>query len=447
MISASAMPAEGRGRRILAATVSIALARVLSIVVPLLTIPWALNHLGVERFGMWMAASSLIPLLSFLSGGLGNAVLNAVSRANARDDSETVQRVIASSLAMGLTWAAILSVLGAAAAFTLPWDKVFGLTTTIAKAEVGAVVLVVAASIAGGMVVDFGNKIRAGLQQIPAVARWEAISALTVIPGVLLAVWLDLSTAWLVMAVVLLPILVKALGLLVFFSTNAALRPRTKDFDIRTARELVTGGGMFFVATLAHAIAVASDQILIANILGASAVADYAIVVRLFSIPLLAASLIFSAQWPVYTEASVRGDWLWIRRTFGRTLIGAALFAAAISVGILFFFSTIVNLWIGNSVHPSPLLVLAGAVYAVVVVVVSAFQNLMFSLDKRRTQITLSILMAITNVVLTVLLLRIVGAAGAIIATDIAYLLCLIGPYCFITWKMLHPNKRGSGLN
>ncbi len=415
-------------------------------VLPLFTIPWSVNYLGSERFGMWIAATSLMPLLAFFGGGVGNSLLNAVSRAHAQADNQKLRVVVGTALAMTMFLAALVLTIGLIAAYALPWGNLLGLKSPVALAEVRAVIATVIVAIALGFLTNIGTKVRTGLQQIPAVAALEILGTIVVLPVLLLAIHQQMSTAWLVAAVVLVPLIVKGAGYAIFFINNPGLRPGSSDIDPRVARDLAAGSGMFLVTTIAHGVAVASDNLLIANIIGAHAVSDYSIVLRLFMIPLFVASFVYGAQWPVYAEAAAKNELAWIRKTFFRTISIAALSAVIMSATMFWLVDEILVLWVGDAVTPSPLLCAAAAFYAVLVVVVRGYQNLFFALDERKTQIRLSVLMATVNVALTIYLLHRVGAEGALIATNISYVVCLILPYSILCWMRLSA-KRPSGVS
>ena len=61
-------------------------ARVAQISTSLITVPLALKYLGNERFGLWMAVSSVLAMASFADLGVGNGVLNTVTTAYGKDD-------------------------------------------------------------------------------------------------------------------------------------------------------------------------------------------------------------------------------------------------------------------------------------------------------------------------------------------------------------------------
>jgi O-antigen/teichoic acid export membrane protein len=47
-----------------------------------ISVPLTLTYLGSERYGMWMAISSIVALLAFADFGLGNGLVNAIAVAS-----------------------------------------------------------------------------------------------------------------------------------------------------------------------------------------------------------------------------------------------------------------------------------------------------------------------------------------------------------------------------
>src|ERR1035441_8948081 len=65
-----------RQRRAFLSTMAAFAAKGIAIVTQLVTVPMTLNYLGAERFGLWMAISSVVSMLAFADLGVGNGLLN-----------------------------------------------------------------------------------------------------------------------------------------------------------------------------------------------------------------------------------------------------------------------------------------------------------------------------------------------------------------------------------
>ena len=74
------------------------------------------------------------------------------------------------------------------------------------------------------------------------------------------------------------------------------------------ARKILKIGMLFFVLQLATAVGYESDNIVIAQLLGAEQVSQYAIPLKLFMFVPLLVGFGYSALWPAYGEAIARGE-------------------------------------------------------------------------------------------------------------------------------------------
>ena len=81
--------AQERHRRLALSALAAALAKLLSVLTTLVSIPLALAYLGDERFGVWATLSALVLTLQFADLGLGNGVVNTVSSAHGTSGSVT----------------------------------------------------------------------------------------------------------------------------------------------------------------------------------------------------------------------------------------------------------------------------------------------------------------------------------------------------------------------
>jgi O-antigen/teichoic acid export membrane protein len=117
-------PGPRRYRRA-ALTAGAALAvRILSLGLTLITVPLTLGYLGPERYGLWVTISSIVAFLGFADLGLGNGVLNAVTRSLALGDAEKARRQVSSAVGLLTVIVVVLVAAFAIAAPVVPWDRV-----------------------------------------------------------------------------------------------------------------------------------------------------------------------------------------------------------------------------------------------------------------------------------------------------------------------------------
>src|SRR5665647_1616450 len=124
-----------------------------------------------------------------------------------------------------------------------------------------------------------------------------------------------------------LPVVVAFLNSVFFFSyTKPELKPRLALIRRAAMKKIAHTGMLFLVLQLAVSVAFASDNVVIARILGADAVAQYAVPDKLFSVIPTLLGMVLMPLWPAYGEAVSRGDGRWIRKTFKKSLLLSLLF-------------------------------------------------------------------------------------------------------------------------
>jgi Na+-driven multidrug efflux pump len=126
-----------RQRRLLLTAITSAFARGVSVLSALITVPLALNYLGPEQYGIWVTLSSFALLLAFADLGIGNGVINAVSRYLGMNDIDGMRRCISTAyVILGLTALTVMT-LFAILYWSIPWNRVFNVHSAEAIAQAG----------------------------------------------------------------------------------------------------------------------------------------------------------------------------------------------------------------------------------------------------------------------------------------------------------------------
>jgi len=418
-----------------------ALSRVIMMVLPLVTIPLTINYLGHERFGMWMAISSLSALFAVTEGGISNALITPVAQANALRDDGAIRRLLASAMALIVPVAVVIGCLALCAGGLVPWRSVLNLKSDLAVREAAPVFQILGAAVAISFVSSAGLKMRRGLHHIAAVATWETLGALLAVPALLAATVLKLGTPWLAAALLLTPQAVNLFGLAVFFARRRMYVPSLRDVERAAVRRLMRSGAMFLTASLASAVVIGLDPMFIAKVGSAEDVSQFAVAQRLFGLPFVLANFWFYSQWPIHAEALHRGEIGWVRSSFLAALGGSAAMSAAIALTLVAGFGVITKLWIGTAMHPGALLLWSMAAYSILTVVTGACSMLIYALEARREQTVIMALTILCVVPLKIALLHLFLPAGAVLATVIVYLAVQVIPFAIIIPRRLRARQ------
>ena len=427
-----------RHRRVALTAAASALAKVVSVGTALISVPLTLHYLGVERFGVWMTISSLIAMLAFADFGIANGVLSAVAEAHGRNDRAALQRIVSSGFFMLTAIAAGLLVLFAVAYAHVSWHAVFNVQSELARAEAGPALAVFVACFACAIPLAVVQRVQMGLQQGFLASLWQCIGSLCALGGVLLAIRLQGGLPWLVLALGGAPLLAGLLNSLHFYlRSRPDLRPRLALFGAADAKRLARSGALFFVLQVTVAVAYTSDSIVIAQLLGASAVAEYAVPEKLFGLITLAMSMVLAPLWPAYGEAIARRDSAWVQQTLKRSLVTALGLSIVAAVGLLFMAPALLRLWVGAAIEPPLGLLAALAVWKVVEAGGNALAMFLNGAHVIGMQVAVALATAIAAIGLKVLLIPHWGISGAVWATVIAYVMMAALPYAVLVPRMV----------
>ncbi len=430
--------ADERLRNIAWTSLSAAAAKGAIALAMLVTVPLSLDYLGAERFGLWMTMTAILAMLTFADLGLGNGILNLVSHASGRNADDEVRAATSSGfllLALSATLLALgFSSLGAG----IDWSGLFGLEGEAASDEVWPVMLALALCTAANLPLAVTQKVQLGMQQGYWANLWDTLGSLGGMLGVILAIRLDGGLLWIALAFLGIPVLCRAMNTLAYFTLQAPqFAPWGGIISTAMMKRLLGAGGLFFVLQLAVIVGFQSDNLVISYLLGAEAVSDYAVALKLYTLPAMFLGMLVIAQWPAYGEAKTRGDADWIRQTFRRTLLRSLALTLPIAALLAVFGDSLLRLWAGPDVNPPTGLLLGMSLWCVLLVAGNVISSLLNGLHVVRFQVICASLMASANIALSILLVQRVGIAGAIYGTLVAYTLFSLLPCWYYCWRHL----------
>ncbi len=426
-----------RWRRVLFAAVGAGVFRLVSMAGTLITLPLVLHYLGKSAFGLFSVTTTLASLLAFSDLGLGNGLITSLAEARGRQDLARQRGLVSSAVFLLVLIALVLGALVAAAVPLLDWAALLGAPAEL-KGEARNAIAVFFACFLVGIPASVGQKIHFAFQEGFVANLWSLGGAVVTIAATVACIAREASLPWLVFAT----IAPTSLGYLantayLFARSHPELRPSLRAVGRSEVGALGSSGALFFVLATSGAVANQTDTLVLSSILGPAAVTTYVVPLRLFTLPLTAAGFLLIPLWPAYTDARARGDGAWLSRTLRRsmTLTGALTVSSAIF--LLVFGQHLIRLWVGDQVHvPQSLLV----VFAIMTAVnclqgpVAMFLN---GMGIVRFQVVTSILAAVVNLGLSIVLTHRLGVSGPMIATLAATAVCSTVPSLVFTRRLL----------
>ena len=389
-------PANSRNRMLRNNILLSGVIKAVGLLTSLLVVPATLDYLDKEQYGIWMTISSILIWFSFFDVGLGNGMRNYLAQSISAGDFRKGRIYLSTTLAMLTCIAVLLILVSTVCTFSFDLNKVFNTTA------VGNLQLTVALLIATVFtLIQFVVK-NVGLVYV-AMQRY-AINDLLIVSGnvvALIIVYIITKTTetnllYVVLTFTATPVVIFMLAAIPLFKKHPQLRPSLSSIDQAFARQILGKGlGFFFIQITSVLVIFGGANIFIAQALGQEAVTTYNIAYKFFNLLIIAYTIVIAPMWSAYTDASVKGDFVWIESTLKRTLAvwGLTLVAgfAMLALSGLFY-----RLWVGESVLVPFTVSCCVFVYASLFNLNSGVTALINGVNKIQVQI-------ITSVVITVL--------------------------------------------
>jgi len=398
--------------------------RGVTLVLTFAAVPVATSALGQAQYGAFALVAGLASLLPFSDLGLGNGLVTALGHATGRDDVRQ-SRSLVSGAAVGLVVvAALLLALFVVISGFVSWSRVLGLAGEPFASDVNTATELFGVLFIVGVPFSLGMRVLQGLQQTHLANYWQLPTAPLVLGGYLAVRSAGGGLIAFTFVVGVVPLLVNAACTFVVLHRHHELRPHRHSLDITTTRMLVRWGGLFLVLTVAAAVAFETDSLVISWVLGPNAVAVYSVTFRLFALISLVASLAFAPLWPAFAESLSRGDVGWVKQTLRRSVTWALVLSIPAAVLLVAGCDTFIRWWVGGSFVPPTSLAVACAVWVVLAASELPLVMLLNGAGVIKFQVIAASLMAVSNLLLSIVLARVIGVAGPVWASVIAHTIC-----------------------
>lgn len=410
-----------RYRRIALSTLASAFAKGVTVLTSLVSVPLAVGYLGAERYGLWMTIASVLAISAFADLGIGNGLMNAIIEANGRDDREAARRNVSSGFFMLFAIGTAVIALFAAIYPLVPWPRVFNVTSVLATEESGPAMAVLLVCFSLSLPLGVVQRVQMGYQEGFQSNLWQCAGNILGLGGVILGIYLEAGLPWLVIAMAGAPVIVTGTNWVSqFYWSRPWVRPRWKDFEWSTSQQIISAGVVFLLLQVFALIGSGTDSFVLAQILGAPAVAQYAIAQKLFSVVLIVQFFV-TPLWPAFGDALERKDYAWARRTLKRALVLSMGISVLATLPLLLFGKWFVMLWVGLELVPSSSLLAALTGWVLLASYGGVMSVLLNNGTLLRRQAVFYGVASIIALVLKIVLVQTIGASGVVWATVIGY--------------------------
>ena len=391
---------------------------VVMLAVMFLLTPQIINRLGDSDFGLWSLTFSVLGFFGLLDFGFATGVVKYVAEFRGRDDIERRNRML-STLVVVYVLLALVAAIGVYV-LSLTFNRTFSIPAPQQHKALMLLWILAARSVLLGLPLGLFRGILFGYQQIYVINIIQAV--VTICYG--FAAWTALergsgliTLAWLNLAAMAVE---HVIYVCLAFRYVQGLRLSWAYTDYSLFKQVASFSTFSFVVQVSALILLRTDPILVKLFLPLSAVAVYAVALKIAENAHLLLKQFINALSPMVAELWGRGDHIKIRFV----LINCTKFAMASSillcVAVWIYAKTALLLWVGPGfLAAAPVLwILMGAVLISIPQMTAAMVLTMTGHHKRTARA--AIISACLNVLVSVLLVRSFGLIGIALGTFVA---------------------------
>jgi len=387
-----------------------------------LTLPYVLNKLGSDQYGIWIAIYSTITWIIFFDMGLGNGLKNKLTNSIVKNRYDHAKSYIINGYLVSGIISFIIFVTTISFVNLINLVEFFNIKT-ISDQFVKQVVIFNIFFVCLNFISRLNEQFYYSTHKSEIVGLKVIVTQVLSFLGILLLVKYDqLDLFSLTLNYGLIQTVVEVFFTIYFFRNNPNLIPNKRVVKATKPGELMSLGLKFFLIQISMLIIFNTDNFLILKYLDANSVTIYSLIAKLFSFFIMVSNIILTPYWVLFGEAYIKKDFKWIKKVLMKfSYLSLIILATALIMA--YSSELILNLWIGKKLNID----LTFTILFAILIFLRIFNNVyMYFLNGTgfiKLQMYLYIFGAIINIPITILLLKLgMGLSGIVLGGIISIL-------------------------
>src|SRR5438270_2066169 len=378
--------------------------------------PFILHRLGDSAFGIWVLIFSITGYYGLFDLGIRSSIVRYASKFTATGDKEELAKLINTSL-FTYGGVGVLSLLITIVLFVYV-DSIFRVPAEL-HATARWLLLMVGASVAFGFPLGVFGGFLDGLLRFD-LNNWTSVASNLLRAGLIVAA-LDNGRGLLTIALitVVLPLITSLVrGIIAFRIHPVAFG--LKYVDRGTFRMMASYSGITLIIMIAGRLKFKTDTIVIGTMLSAAAITYFNIAGRIVDYAGEIVTSLAQNFLPMASQSEAKGSMEHLRKVFvtGNRLCAFTIFP--VTAVLLILGKSIIEVWVGSKYIATS--------YAVLVILIvpstlmwaqAASGRVLFGISKHRTWAFVTLAEGISNLILSILLVRPYGIIGDAMGTAI----------------------------
>lgn len=414
------------------------------ILIELAKVPILLTYLDTEKYGVWLTIVSILLWTHNFDLGLGSGLRYKLTESIAQDNDSRGRRLVSTAyFSMGLIMLLVFIVV-APILSSLNWNSILNVHT-IDNSELIITIVSIFLVFALQFVLELISVVLKADQRAAISDVFKPVGSvisLLVIISLKFFSSNSLLYASLAMSVPFALVLLFA-NAYYFKKDYAKFKPSLNLFDKSYLKDIYSLGVKYFLGQFAALIVFSSSNILLSNLINPEEVTTYNIARTYFGLVVIFYTIILVPFAAATTDAYVRNDIDWIKRSMKKLNLVALL--ASITIFIMLLVSKFaIHLWVGDKVIVPYSLAIALTIYNIMSVFVSPYANFQGAVGKLNIRVYIAVFKIVTFIPSAIFLIKLWGAVGLVIAIIVINTLVNL-IFGLIQYKMII-NNRAKGI-
>jgi len=377
--------------------------------------PFILHHLGDEAFGLWVLIFSLTGYYGIFDFGIRSSLIRFVSKFQATGEKEELARLINTSL---FTYTLVGLVLVIPTMFGGMYvDRLFHVPPAFLR-DARILFWMVGYSLALGFPLGISGGILEGLQRF-YLLNWTNIVA-TLLRAILIVYVLRHGFGLLTVALITvsLPLIASAVRS-VIANKLLGISYGWKYVSRGALRQVANYSSITFMIIVAGRLRFKTDAVIIGSFLSAGAITYFSIGSRLVDYAGEVVNSLAQIFTPMSSHFHATGDYVQLRRIFVAGNRACALVMFPLTVILIVMGKSIIEAWVGLRYVSSYTVLLVLLIPTTLYMAQSTSNRILFGMSLHKSLAYVSLIEGISNLILSIALVRPYGILGDAIGTAI----------------------------
>lgn len=402
-----------------------------NIVVGVFLSPFILHRLGDTAFGIWVLIFSVTGYYGIFDFGIRSSIIRYVSKYTATRDIDEVSGLVNTAMftysCVGVA-SLVVTLIGCVYV-----DRLFKIPADF-HATAQWLLLIVGSSVAIGFPLGVFGGILDGLQKF-YVNNWVNIAFTGVIRVVLIVVYLNRGYGLLTVALITVGLPVIASVVRAFVALHALpIKFRWRYVDRESFRHMANYSGITFMIIIAARLRFKTDAVVIGTFLSSAAITYFYAGSRLVDYAGELVSSLAQIFVPMSSRSDAAGNMDQLRKIFVVGNRACAFTILPISTFFLILGKSIIEVWLGKRYVAQGYPVLLALILPhTLMLMQGASPRILFGMSKHGKLAIVTLIEGVSNLVLSILLVRPMGIVGDALGTAIP----MLGTYLlFLPWHL-----------